>query len=59
MKANIVTVRAMPSARKAHSAMRVVVAANTRAPTNQALHPRTTVVLPLREMTIIKGLLRS
>src|SRR5262245_46061525 len=55
MKTNIVKVRAMPRARTAHSARRVVVAPNTRAPTSQALHPRITVVLPLREMTIIKG----
>src|SRR5262249_32195122 len=54
MKTNIVTVRAMPSASTAQSAMRMVMAANTRAPTSQALHPRPTVVLPLREITIIK-----
>jgi hypothetical protein len=56
MHTNTVKVRAMPSARKAHSARRVVVTAITRAPASQALQPRITVVLPLREMTIIKGL---
>ena len=59
MKTSMVTVRAMPSIRKANSATKRCRDDEHDAPISQARHPVMTVVLPLRDDDDHGGLLRG